>query len=251
MPELEAQGKPRPNSGVFVTGTDTGIGKTYVACAILRALCDSGIRAVGMKPIAAGGLVAAQALANEDALALTRASAFEPDMALVNPYCFPDPIAPHIAARDAGVEIDPERIRSCYLRLHQSADFVVVEGAGGFLVPLGPTLSFADLALMLGLPIVLVVGMRLGCLNHAMLTAEAIERRGLPFAGWVANRIDPTMSRWESNLETLRQRMPAPFLGLIPYSGNGADACPHALDSRLLIEAAEKAFLQSRRGPLS
>lgn len=251
MPEIGALGAARSNPGVFITGTDTGIGKTFVACALLRGLRDSGIRAVGMKPIAAGSLVSAQGLANEDALALNRASAFESDMALVNPYCFPDPIAPHLAARDARVAIDLERIRKCYLELHQTADFVVVEGAGGFLVPLGPTLSFADLSLELGLPIVLVVGMRLGCLNHALLTAEAIERRRLPFAGWIANRIDPSMRSWESNLETLRQCMPASFLGLVPYSEDGDDAGPDTLDSSLILEVAEGAFLRSRRVSLS
>jgi dethiobiotin synthetase len=225
--------------GVFVTGTDTGIGKTFVACALIRALRAAGVRAVGMKPVAAGGLVAECSGANEDALALNRAAAFESDMALVNPYCFADPIAPHLAAGDAGVSISPDRIADCFRQLSQSADFVVVEGAGGLLVPLAPGLVLADLARVLALPTLMVVGMRLGCINHALLTAEAIKNRGLPFGGWVANRIDPDMLRWEDNLAALRERLPAPFLGVVPFSDEGPSAAADALDLQAFLSCVE------------
>ncbi len=213
-------------TGVFVTGTDTGAGKTLVAGALLRAFAGSGLRAAGMKPVASGCNAVAQDRANEDVAALNAASNVRAPLDLVNPYCFEPAIAPHIAARAAGVVIDLQLIRENYVALTRLADRVVVEGAGGLLVPLDDTEDFADLARVLDIPVLLVVGLRLGCLNHALLTAEAIVSRGLPFAGWVANQIDPAMPYRQENIDTLRQRLPAPLLAVIPFgvSADGAIA---------------------------
>jgi len=210
---------------LFVTGTDTGVGKTLVACALLRALAGRGLRVVGMKPVAAGR---EEDGGFHDVEGLMAASNVPAPRELVNPYAFDPPIAPHIAAARAGVRIDLRRIRDAYTVLAGMADAIVVEGAGGFLVPLNEREDFADLARALELPVVLVVGMRLGCLNHAALTAEAISGRGLRFAGWVANRIDPAMDAFDDNLATLRERLPGPLMGIIPRLGRpgGSEAAP-------------------------
>lgn len=210
--------------GFFVTGTDTGAGKTLVASALLRAFAHSGLRAVGMKPVATGCRAQAHDRANEDVAALLAASNVHAAIDLVNPYCFEPAIAPHLAAQQAGCSISLAHIRDCYLALAGLADRVVVEGAGGLLVPLGPREDWGDLVKLLDLPVVLVVGMRLGCLNHALLTAEAIRSRGLPFAGWVANRIDPAMPYFEDNVETLRRKLPAPLIGIMPFAPDDAQA---------------------------
>jgi len=213
------------NAGIFVTGTDTGIGKTLVASALLRAFGRSGLRAVGMKPVASGCRANAPDRANEDVAALVAASNVRAPIDFVNPYCFEPAVAPHLAAQQVGTPICLTRIRECYLSLARLADRVVVEGAGGLLVPLGPREDFGDLVRFLELSVVLVVGMRLGCLNHALLTAEAVRSRGLPFGGWVANRIDPAMPFFEENLATLRQRLPAPLIAVVPFAPDGASAC--------------------------
>jgi dethiobiotin synthetase len=222
---LDAIQVPAGYTGVFVTGTDTGAGKTLVASALLRAFAVSGLRAVGMKPVATGCRAGAHDRANEDIAALLAASNVAAPIDLVNPYCFEPAIAPHIAAQQAGSSISLTHIRECYLALIGLADRVVVEGAGGLLVPLGPREDWSDLVKLLDLPVLLVVGMRLGCINHALLTAEAICSRGLPFAGWVANRIDPAMPFFEDNVETLRRRLPAPLLGIMPFAPDDAQAC--------------------------
>lgn len=227
--------------GLFVTGTDTGIGKTLVACAMLRALRRGGVRAVGMKPIAAGAIMVDGIPTSEDVIALNQASAVAGDPAHVNPYLFADPIAPHLAADDIGQRIDIERIRSSFRVLRRRADFVVVEGAGGLLVPVGPTETIADLIGALGLPVVLVVGMRLGCLNQALLTAEAMLRRKLPLAGWVANRVDPTMPRWQDNIDTLRVRLPAPLLGTVPHFERPQQDAFDGLNCEAIMSAARDA----------
>ena len=198
----------------FVTGTDTGVGKTHVACALLHATRQLGRTAVGMKPIAAG---VEDDGGNDDVARLLAASSIQPPMELMNPFLYAPPIAPHIAAREAGRPIDIRAIHRAFERLRTLADVVWVEGVGGFRVPLDEHHDTADLAQTLALPVVLVVGMRLGCLNHALLAAEAIARRDLTLAGWVANRIDPTMARLEANLETLRARLNASLLGVVPY----------------------------------
>lgn len=198
----------------FVTGTDTGVGKTRVSVALLHALRRRGLKAVGMKPVAAGtdehGL-------NDDVTALREAGNAPVPGTLANPYLLHDPVSPHIAARNAGVQIDIALLHDRFLALRAQADAVVVEGAGGFLVPLSDTLTGADLALALGLPVILVVGLRLGCLNHALLTQEAIATRGLRIAGWVANELDPQMPEREANLDFLRRRLAAPLLAHWPW----------------------------------
>jgi dethiobiotin synthetase len=211
-------------SSLFVTGTDTGVGKTLVACALLRRWQRRGALAIGMKPVAAGRDAAGR---NEDVDALRAASSADLASRLsdrqINPYAFAPPIAPHLAAAEAGVDIGFAPILSAYAVLASQATAIVVEGVGGFRVPLGGDGDSADLAVALGLPVVLVVGLRLGCLNHALLTEEAIRARGLALAGWVANRIDPQMRRAEDNLDSLRQRLAAPLLGSLPFMA-GPDA---------------------------
>jgi len=198
----------------FITGTDTGVGKTFVACALLHAALAAGLDGVGMKPVAAGVDGAGR---NEDVERLIAASSIAAARELVNPYCFAAAVAPHIAAAEEGRSIDPAVIKAAGAGLVDRADFLVVEGVGGFLVPLGEGFDSAELAVALGLPVVLVVGLRLGCLNHALLTAEAIRSRGLCFAGWVANRIDPAMARWRENVAALEGRLAAPLLGILPF----------------------------------
>lgn len=210
----------------FVTGTDTGIGKTFVSCALLHALCARGLRTTGMKPIAAG--IEADG-SNEDVERLRAASSVRVERSLVNPYLLREPIAPHLAAAEEGIKLALMTIREAFDALTDLADAVIVEGCGGFVVPLDESHDTADLALCLDLPVILVVGMRLGCLNHALLTEEAIARRGLTLAGWVANRIDPQMLRFEANLATLEARIAAPLLGVVPHmpAGDPAKAASH------------------------
>ena len=203
--------------GCFVTGTDTGVGKTLVASALLHALARHHRRVVGMKPVAAGVVRADTSWVNEDVLALRAASTVKVPPDLDNPILLPDPLSPHIAAERAGVRIDINHLVACYRELARHADAVVVEGAGGFHVPLSQDATGADLAQALALPVVLVVGLRLGCLNHALLTAEAIRARGLTLAGWVANRIDPAMRAQEDNIVWLRRKLQAPLLADIPH----------------------------------
>ncbi|MCB1932649.1 MAG: dethiobiotin synthase [Candidatus Accumulibacter sp.] len=196
----------------FITGTDTEIGKTFVACTLLHALRSAGLQAVAMKPVAAGFDERGR---NDDVERLLAASSIQAPRAMVNPYGFRAAIAPHIAAEEEGRRIELPHILACFAELQAVADVVLVEGVGGFCVPLGISHDTADLALALNLPLILVVGMRLGCINHALLTQEAITARGLALAGWVANRIDPAMARFAENLATLQGRMTAPLLGVV------------------------------------
>lgn len=195
--------------GWYITGTDTGIGKTTVACSLLHAARRLGLRAQGMKPIASG-CVNGQ---NEDALALQQASSIEVPYDLVNPYALDAPIAPHLAAKQQGIAVDLAKIKDAYSELRKRADCLIVEGAGGWLAPASENLQQSDIVLALELDVVLVVGMRLGCLNHALLTARALKTDGVGVAGWVANLIDPNMLELAGNLETLQQRLGMPFLG--------------------------------------
>lgn len=204
---------PAPSAAWFVTGTDTEVGKTFSCCAMLHALRSHGVQALGMKPVAAG--VDAQGR-NEDVEALMAASAVAAPRALVNPYLFEAAIAPHIAAAEQGCRIEMATILSAFHALRALAEVVLVEGVGGFCVPLGPDTDTVDLARALGLPVILVVGMRLGCINHALLSQQAIAASGLTLAGWVANRVDPDMARFEDNLAALQARLHAPLLGVIP-----------------------------------
>ncbi len=205
----------RPGFGIFVTGTDTGVGKTVVACALLRQWAARGERAVGMKPVAAG--IAPGAAVNDDVAALAAAANVEAPHAERNPFAFAPAIAPHLAAAEAGVEIDLERIGAAYDSLARCADRVVVEGAGGVWVPLDSRADMLDVARVLSLPVLLVVAIRLGCLNHALLSAHAIQARGLAFAGWVANLVEPQMPRRDDNLRALDMRLPAPRVATLEW----------------------------------
>ncbi|MBI5007013.1 MAG: dethiobiotin synthase [Nitrosomonadales bacterium] len=198
----------------FVTGTDTGVGKTLVSCALLHAYAAQGKRVAGFKPVAAG---CDEHDHNDDANALRAASSMQLTYGQVNPYCFPHAIAPHLAARHAGARIDFKRILTSYHELAGQADVVIVEGAGGFLVPLNEKQTSADLAKELDLPVILVVGMRLGCLNHALLSTRAIADHQLECAGWVANILDAGMPALQENIDALRERIAAPLLGIVPY----------------------------------
>jgi len=207
--------------GLFVAGTDTGVGKTRVATAVLRGAAAGGLRAIGMKPVAAG--IEPGAAANADVVSLMQAGNVAALPKDVNPYVFEPPIAPHLAAAAAGTSIDLDAIASAYGRLAACADVVVVEGAGGVLVPISARYDMLDIAAHLGLPVLLVVGMRLGCLNHALLSALAIDSRALRLAGWVANRIDPGMLEVKANVQALAERLPAP---LVADLGWGAASAP-------------------------
>ncbi|RQP23901.1 dethiobiotin synthase [Piscinibacter terrae] len=202
----------------FVTGTDTEVGKTLIAAALVHRLRERHPRVVGMKPIAAGSMQLPDgSIGNEDVAALRAASSVDVPPNLMNPYLLNAPVSPHIAAKKEGVLIDIRQIVDAFHALQERADAVIVEGAGGFRVPITDTIDGADLAQALGLPVILVVGLRLGCLNHAMLSAESIQARGLRLAGWVANRIAPDMPEQAANLEWLARRLDAPCLGDVPW----------------------------------
>lgn len=208
--------------GVFVTGTDTGVGKTVIAAALIRALARDGVRVAGMKPIASGAALTPAGLRSADALALMRASNIAAPYEIVNPYCFAAPIAPHIAAHDAGVVIELALLRERFLTLAATAECVVVEGAGGWLTPISSAASMADLAAALELPVVLVVALRLGCLNHAFLTARAVGAHAAGLAGWVGNAIGPHFERAAENIATLQAHL-APAAAIVPYAARASD----------------------------
>ncbi len=203
---------------LFVTGTDTGVGKTRIATALCAAYAARRRLVAAMKPVASGCRQTHAGLRNEDAEALLAAMTVPAVYGDVNPYAFEPAIAPHIAAMEAGCSIDFGLLDESYERLCRQSDVIIVEGAGGWLAPLDATRTFADLAVRWRLDVILVVGLRLGCLNHALLTAEAIEARGLKLAGWVGNSVDPDFERREANTDTLRSRLAANCLGLFPYA---------------------------------
>ena len=219
-------------TGLYVTGTDTGIGKTLASCALLHALRAQGLRAVGMKPLASGCEVTIDGLRNEDALALQAASDPTPAYDDINPFALPEPLAPELAAREAGVDVALAPMLAAHARLSAQADVVVVEGVGGWLAPLSTQLMQADLVRALELPVVLVVGLRLGCLNHAYLSARAIAADGCKLVGWIGNGIDPEMARIEENRALLEARLPAPCLGWLPWASRPD---PAALSQRLRL----------------
>jgi dethiobiotin synthetase len=198
----------------FVTGTDTSVGKTLISCALLHGFAAQGRRVVGMKPVAAGCNDEGQ---NDDVVQLRAAGNVQLGYAQINPYCLVPAVAPHLAAQVAGVSIGFALISKAFAELSAQADVVIVEGAGGLLVPLNGAQDSADLMRELGLPVILVVGIRLGCLNHALLTVEAIAARGLMLAGWVANVLDADMAMLDENVAALRERIGAPLLGVVPY----------------------------------
>jgi len=227
----------------FITGTDTGVGKTLVSCALLHVFAGQKLRAVGMKPVAAGCRRESGLLISEDVELLQAAGNLRLPLSQVNPYAFEPPLAPHIAAAQAGVEISLPAIAAAFEALSSQADAVVVEGVGGFRVPLNAREDSADMAALLGLPVILVVGLRLGCLNHALLTAEAVMRRGLTLAGWVANQIDPDMAAAEQNVEALKNRLPAPCLGVLPHQ-----AQPHWQSLATALDIAQLGGVATQPG---
>ena len=202
--------------GYFIAGTDTEVGKTFCASALLRAVNDRGLRCFGLKPVAAGADAGGET--NEDAVSLMAHSSVSLSYQQVNPMLLQEPIAPHIAAEREGKSLTVSRLAGfCRGAMMTPADLVLVEGAGGWRVPLNRVETLADLARELNLPVILVVGMRLGCINHALLSAEAIRNDGLQLAGWVANRVDPQMSCYDENLATLQTMLRAPLLAEIPH----------------------------------
>ncbi|MGB5471991.1 MAG: dethiobiotin synthase [Gammaproteobacteria bacterium] len=205
--------------GFFVTGTDTGVGKTVVALGLMQCLQDQGFVVAGMKPVASGCEATAEGLRNADAVQLQQQASCQLDYGLVNPVALAAPIAPHLAAQQAGIAISVDAIRQAFDELVARVDCVVVEGIGGWRVPLNDRDTVAELAAALGLDVILVVGMRLGCLNHALLSAESIARSGLHLAGWVANCLPPVPEALDENVNTLKTRLSVPLLGVVPGLG--------------------------------
>jgi dethiobiotin synthetase len=204
--------------GVFITGTDTGVGKTVIACALVRGLRELELTVAVMKPVASGAQLTPEGLRNDDALALIAAADYTGAYADVNPYCFEPPISPHIAADEADTRVDIGTIVQKSAAIGRTADFMVIEGAGGWLAPVNASDTMAELAQALAVPVLLVVGVKLGCLNHAQLTAAAIAAQDLPFAGWVASIVEPQMARVDENLATLEERLGRAPLAVVPYA---------------------------------
>jgi len=225
---------------LFITGTDTGVGKTVISCALLSMLKQQGKTVLGMKPIASGCQQTPQGLRNEDAEQLIRFSSQSMPYSLVNPYAYEAPIAPHIAAEQSGDKIDLEVIRERYLALSAQCDQVIVEGVGGWLVPVNETQTIADLACQLDMPVLLVVGLRLGCINHALLSYQAILHAGLNCVGWVANQVESDMLRLDENVAAIKNRIDAPLLGTVLFneSLDISDISGH-LSSRLSVASSE------------
>lgn len=229
--------------GVFVTGTDTGIGKTMVSCALLHALRARGLRAVGMKPVASGCECTADGWRNDDALRLRAASDPQPDYARVNPYALPAPTAPEIAAAEAGVVLARAPLRTAFAALAAQADFVLVEGLGGWASPVSADIDQADLARDFNLPVLLVVGLRLGCINHARLSARAIGADGLRLLGWIANEVEPDFPHLEATLAILDRVLEVPRWGWLRH---GTDATLHSIQ---LASAARMADFRQGDAP--
>ncbi len=219
----------------LVTGTDTGVGKTLISCALLHGFAAQGRRVVGMKPVAAG---CDERGPHEDVRQLRAAGNVLASGGQINPYCFVQAVAPQLAAQFVGVSINFDRILESFSELNAQADMVIVEGVGGFRVPLNAAQDSADLAQRLGLPVILVVGMRLGCLNHALLTAEAIAARGLTLAGWVANVMGENMAMLDENIAALQQRIGAPLLGVVPHMAQA--------DARMAVGRLDLQLLEGR-----
>lgn len=205
-------------SGIFITGTDTDCGKTTISLGLMAALQQRGLRVNGMKPVASGCAMTPAGLRNADARQLLAQSSHRNAYALVNPYAFAPPIAPHLAAIQAGVTIDFAAIIKAYQTLAATAEVVIVEGVGGWRVPLTPKQLVSDLALALDLPVIMVIGLKLGCINHALLTAESIRASGAQCVGWVGNQIDPQMPELTANVATLTELIAAPCLGIVPWN---------------------------------
>jgi dethiobiotin synthetase len=221
------------NQGIFVTGTDTGCGKTRVSLALIAQLRARGIRVSGFKPVAAGSELHHGELRNDDALSLIAASGIDVSYRVVNPYCFEPAIAPHLAAAELGVQIEAGPILAARDQLALACEFMVVEGAGGWRVPLGTQLDIQGLALELGLPVLLVVGLRLGCLNHALLSEQSILASGARLLGWIGSQVDPGMARLNENIAALNAGLSRSCLGILPHSESDkalTRAVPLAID---------------------
>ena len=201
----------------FLTGTDTDAGKTVVSCALLQAAKKQGFRCAGYKPVASGSEMTADGLRNSDALALWRNSAVQVRYEEINPYTFAEPTSPHIVSELTQTPVDFAVMTAGLHNLNQQADWVLTEGAGGWFTPLSQTQTFADWAIQMQMPVILVVGVKLGCINHALLTVQAIQQAGLRLAGWVANEVTPPGTYQEQYLETLTRLIPAPGMGLLPH----------------------------------
>ncbi len=225
--------------GLFIAGTDTGVGKTRTALALVRALVGKGLEVAVMKPVAAGAVATVDGLRNDDALTLMTAANVAAEYSLVNPFCLRSPISPHLAAMEQGIRIDTARIAHAFAELSRSADCVVVEGAGGWLTPIDDRRTMADLARVLRLPVVLVVGLKLGCLSHAQLTARAIDGDGLHLGGWIANHLDPGLERLPENLATLARLLERPPLAFIPHEIGSAELPEASIEALIeLLRAA-------------
>jgi dethiobiotin synthetase len=231
---MSAAGAP----GVFVAGTDTGVGKTRVTLGLIRALRERGVRANGMKPVASGMIARNGLFINEDAYAIAELNAGACARADISPYCFDWAVSPHIAAERAAIDVDLAIISAAYARLSRHSGLLVVEGTGGWLSPISGQATMADVARMLDLPVILVVGMRLGCLNHALLTALAIAHAGASLLGWIGSVIDPAMPALAENLASLQQRLSAPQLALLPYSTDRARDPAWLAPAALAVENA-------------
>jgi len=218
-------------TGLFVAGTDTGVGKTLVSAALLYQWSRAGYACAGMKPVATGAILTEDGLRNDDAAVLMQAGSVQMNYAWHNPCVFADPVAPHLASMEAGCAIDLKQIKHAYHRLRSQTSRIVVEGVGGWSVPIDNQRTMADVVRMLGLPVILVVGIRLGCINHALLTVSAIQNSGSRLCGWIANTIDPNMPFLEGNITTLVQSINAPLLRVIPWQKEqnallAANNCP-------------------------
>lgn len=224
--------------GLFIAGTDTEIGKTHTSVTLLHALRAAGVDACGMKPVASGCEQTTQGLCNADALALQAASSGAPAYAEINPVALSAPVSPHLAAERDGRSVDLEQIANTYAHLARKCQCVVVEGIGGWLVPLDAERTTADMVKRLQLPALLVVGLRLGCLNHALLSARAIEADGVELLGWVGNRIDPDMALADANIDTLKRMLPARCLGILPHDADPATAMGELDELVLLLQGA-------------
>jgi dethiobiotin synthetase len=219
----------------FITGTDTDIGKTVASSQLIRGFRNSGYKTVGMKPIASGCIVSGDILVNSDVEALCFASNVDAPIELINPYRFEPAISPHLAAQDANIEIELSHLEKCAQQLSEMADVLVIEGAGGWYAPISDQHTIADLATVLAAPVIVLIGMRLGCLNHAQLTIDAILKRGLIIAGWIANRIDPAFNRYDDNLAYLKERITAPLLAELAYDDNAMNMALNPSVIELLI----------------
>jgi dethiobiotin synthetase len=228
---------------VFITGTDTGVGKTRVAVGLVTALADRGVPVCGLKPVAAGAERTPDGLRNDDAEALRRAASVALPYEVVNPVCLEPPMAPHLAAAEVGFELATTPLARALSRAVPTGTLAVVEGAGGWLVPMAPGETLADLAVALDLPVVLVVGMRLGCLNHALLSAESIRARGGTLAGWIACDTEPAMAARDDNIATLQARMGVPMLADLPY-------VPNATPPEVAEALAPAATILAREAPI-